>query len=65
MTWVKAVIKQIAGRKKEVDGIVLRNETLRAEGRREKQHGRAALHARHSAKDQPVAYASGPFTTRS
>lgn len=54
MTWVKAMIKQIVGRKKEVDGIVLRNEVLRAEGMREKQNGRDALRPRHSAEDQPV-----------
>lgn len=34
---MKAMIKQVRGRKKEADGIALRNERLRAEGEREKQ----------------------------
>lgn len=59
------MVKQVVGRKKEIDGIVLRNETLRTEGRREKQRGREELQNRRSAGDQPVTYATGPFTTRS
>ncbi|WAL98765.1 hypothetical protein [Streptomyces sp. Je 1-369] len=55
------MIKQVAGRKKEIDGIVLRNETLRAEGRREKQRGREELRALRSTGDQPVSCATGPY----
>lgn len=62
MTWVKAMVKQVVGRKKEIDGIVLGNETLRTEGRREKQRGREELQTRRSAGDQPVTYPTGPFT---
>ncbi|MEO3977899.1 hypothetical protein [Streptomyces sp. CAU 1734] len=40
MSWVKAKLKQVKGRKKEADGIALRDERLRAEGVREKQLGR-------------------------
>ncbi|MGW6061834.1 CsbD family protein [Streptomyces sp. NPDC055189] len=47
MNWVKATIRQVIGRKKETDGIVLGNERLRAEGQREKQRGRAEHQARH------------------
>ncbi|MER6914560.1 hypothetical protein ABT354_23045 [Streptomyces sp. NPDC000594] len=40
MGWARAKIKQVMGRKKEADGIALRNERLRKEGEREKQQGR-------------------------
>lgn len=48
MSWVKARFKQVMGRKKETDGIALRNRRLQAEGRFEKQWGRSEERARHS-----------------
>ncbi|MFH8484928.1 hypothetical protein [Streptomyces longisporoflavus] len=49
MGWVKARFRQARGRMKEADGIVLGNERLRAEGRREQQRSREAYLARHGA----------------
>lgn len=48
---MKAMIKQVRGRKKEADGIALRNERLRAEGEREKQRGREERQPHHSSND--------------
>ncbi|MEU3603124.1 hypothetical protein ABZ714_31100 [Streptomyces sp. NPDC006798] len=55
MGWTKAKLKQVMGRKKEADGIALRDDRLRAEGERQKRSGReeeAALRraARESAR---------------
>lgn len=47
MSWVKARFRQVMGRKKEADGIALRNERLRAEGELEKQRGREEEQRRH------------------
>ncbi|MGW7079953.1 hypothetical protein [Streptomyces sp. NPDC054866] len=41
MTWLKAKLTELLGRKKETDGIALRNERLRTEGEHEKQRGHA------------------------
>lgn len=40
MGWTKAKLKQVMGRKKEADGIALRDDRLRAEGERQKRSGR-------------------------
>ncbi|MGW6460267.1 hypothetical protein ACWF94_30820 [Streptomyces sp. NPDC055078] len=39
MGWVKAKFRQAMGTKKESDGIALRNDRLRSEGRQEKRLG--------------------------
>lgn len=52
MSWVKARIKQVMGRKKETDGIVLGDERMRAEGQREKEDGRENRQVRHDREDR-------------